>query len=300
MPDELQVVQIYRKFKRANDHALVVLAMKIPYWLIRRKGRYWLCVRQEEDGFAIRQQLKKYDLENANWPPKAMADLPHVGNGTIVLFFYILILTSFFIAQQSTHIESAGAMIRGKFIVDGDWWRPFTALTLHADIGHLIGNIVSGVCFGLVVNWTFGSGLGWLMILLSGGLGNVLTAHFAGRGDTIISLGASTAVFAALGLLVGHALASNFSPNGLPALRYRLAPLAAGLILLFTLGVGDERTDVAAHFFGFLAGIGFGAMGERLTFRHHTHLSANGHRLCHLLSLTLLATAWVSAAIVGG
>jgi membrane associated rhomboid family serine protease len=71
------------------------------------------------------------------------------------------------------------------------------------------------------------------------------------------SLGASTAVFAALGILSAYAWALETGAQ----LRWakRLGPLIAGVMLLGFLGAGGERTDVTAHVTGFLSGCLLGA-----------------------------------------
>jgi membrane associated rhomboid family serine protease len=70
------------------------------------------------------------------------------------------------------------------------------------------------------------------------------------------AVGASTAVFAALGLIAGLAWRQRLT------LRERrwnaLAPLIAGVCLLTLLGAGTEHVDVLGHGLGFLAGLGFG------------------------------------------
>jgi hypothetical protein len=42
-----------------------------------------------------------------------------------------------------------------------EWWRPLTALTLHADAAHLFGNLVFGVLFGYAAGQLLGSGVAW-------------------------------------------------------------------------------------------------------------------------------------------
>jgi membrane associated rhomboid family serine protease len=65
------------------------------------------------------------------------------------------------------------------------------------------------------------------------------------------SIGASTAVFGALG--IAAALAWQRGTSTGPGLR-RWVPLAGGVMLLALLGVGGERTDIGAHMAGFIVG----------------------------------------------
>jgi membrane associated rhomboid family serine protease len=175
--------------------------------------------------------------------------------GAVLLFFF---------AAARRHLWSvdwvaAGAAQAG-LIQGGAWWRAITALCLHVDLDHLLSNLAFGAVAGALVAQLLGTGLGWLVILLAGTLGNALNAvlHDPSR--------ASTAVFAALGILSGHAWSAR-------AVRWRggirrWAPIGAGLMLLAFLGFGGERTDVGAHVLGFAigaaAGFALGHAGPRL------------------------------------
>jgi rhomboid protease GluP len=130
----------------------------------------------------------------------------------------------------------------------------FTALSLHADPLHLMSNLASGVIFGIFVAQILGSGVAWLTILLAGALGNALNALVQSPEHTAI--GASTAIFGALGILSGYMRRSRVVPwrGGLR----RWAPLGAGIMLLAFLGFSGERTDIGAHVAGFAMG---GVMG---------------------------------------
>jgi rhomboid protease GluP len=93
--------------------------------------------------------------------------------------------------------------------------------------------------------------------LAAGVLGNALTAlaHRSG----FISVGASTAVFGALGALAGAQIASHSAPGaGSQRGRARAwVSLAASAALLGLLGTG-QRADLLAHLFGMLCGLGLG------------------------------------------
>jgi membrane associated rhomboid family serine protease len=79
--------------------------------------------------------------------------------------------------------------------------------------------------------------------------------------EAFTSLGASTAVFGALGILSGIGLVENFREEvRMPWLRV-LAPLVAGMILLGWLGGAEAGAgvDVFGHVFGYSAGVIAGA-----------------------------------------
>jgi membrane associated rhomboid family serine protease len=136
-------------------------------------------------------------------------------------------------------------------------WRAVTALTLHADSAHAIGNMISGTIFASAVCSRLGPGGGALAVLASGILGNVANAvyhHSIGNGMHG-SIGASTAVFGAVGLLAATQIAVDYSSEhgSTRSLVERVAPFVGGLALLGALGA-SPNSDLGAHLFGFLAG----------------------------------------------
>ena len=136
-------------------------------------------------------------------------------------------------------------------ILAGEPWRLATALTLHADLRHVAANAIMGALLVNAVCGTLGNGVGLAAVLLAGIGGNGINALV--RPSFHSAVGASTAVFGALGLLCGPAL-SRRRRRGARGSRL-LAPLGAGLGLIAMLGVGGERTDIWAHLLGFAVGV---------------------------------------------
>ena len=171
----------------------------------------------------------------------------------------------------------------------GEWWRAFTALTLHADLGHLLANLAFGVLFAYPAAQFVGVGVAWLAILLGAGAANAVDMVLHPPGHSI--LGASTAVFVALGLTS----AFTWRRRAAAALTWmqRFAPLVAGVALLAFTGSSGERTDLLAHLLGFVAGVAAGFVLAQL------RLPAPGRAVPQWLAgataLGLLTLAWVAA-----
>jgi membrane associated rhomboid family serine protease len=203
---------------------------------------------------------------------------------------YALVLLFFFGAERrdawSIDWLAVGAA-QADLIRDGAWWRTLTALTLHVDHSHLLGNLVAGVAIGTLAAQLLGQGLAWLAILLAGALGNALNAALQAPDHTAV--GASTAVFGALGVVSGYTRQRRTVPwrGGLR----RWAPLAAGVMLLVYLGWGGERTDAGAHVAGFAVGgvLGF-AVGR---YSAHVPQGQRAQRLYGVLTCGLLSLAWL-------
>lgn len=136
----------------------------------------------------------------------------------------------------------------------GEWWRTATALTLHGDSVHLLGNVAFSIPFFFLLCGRMGLGMALTLSILAGVLGNGLNVFY--RPFSHSSVGFSTALFGMIGLLCADAAVRENQGNGY---RRALLPLAAGLALLALLGTTGERTDYAAHIFGLLSGFVLGA-----------------------------------------
>ena len=144
-------------------------------------------------------------------------------------------------------------------ILLGELWRAVTALTLHADLAHAVANALAGALFLSAVCAALGPGLGCALVLLSGAGGNLINAFVRGSGH--VSVGASTAVFGAVGLLSGLAMARGRRREARE--RHAWVPIGAGFAILATLGTAGANSDHWAHLFGLLVG---GALGMPLGF----------------------------------
>lgn len=264
--DEEEWVDIgtYPSLAAAYDHGLVALAMgeAIRVEVGGQPGEFDL--RAEAAAAPkISGEIAEYEKESeiklqppllpSNWA-KHPAGLLHV------LVWAAVLLYVFHLQSQDPALADRGASSSIALLERGEWWRPFTALFLHGDGPHIVGNLASGAVFGMLVSKSLGPWKGWAMILLSGTVGNALTSWLTFP-EPFVSLGASTAVFGALGILSGTGIVENFREEvRMPWLRV-LAPLLAGMILLGWLGgaAPGAGVDVFGHVFGFSAGVAAGA-----------------------------------------
>lgn len=142
------------------------------------------------------------------------------------------------------------------YILQGQLYRTITALFLHADLGHLVGNGVGIIVFGVPVCTLAGTLPGLLMILTAGASGNLATALLYRTAH--LSIGASTSVMGAAGILTSFQTIQRI--RGRRGFHLGLFfPLGAGIALVGMLS-GGENTDVVAHLTGFGAGLVLGAL----------------------------------------
>lgn len=264
--------------EKARDWALVLSATRVSHAVGRTQAT------MTDDGFWVPGQLflevaahdapgamtsiRRYEQENKNWPPRRARERPLFAASPLLPLAFLLLGAFFLVTGPAA--ERSGWFWRGSsvssLVLGAEPWRAVTALTLHADSTHVLGNMLGGAVFAGAVTRRLGVGGGALSVVAAGALGNVANAAFyeLARGSHHASIGASTAVFAAVGLLAATALVSERreSPHE-RTIWTRLGPIAGGLGILGTLGA-SPRSDLGAHLFGFVAGIAVGLAGAML------------------------------------
>lgn len=258
--EQMAEIAKYPTLDQAHEHGLVILAMRQPCMVTPAEtpGQYAL---HAEPAAApeIARELDAYESEREiphPATPLAGETFRHAPGWGIYGLWVIALVACFYWQQQDPWLVERAASSSIGLIGHREWWRPFTGLFLHADAPHLAGNLLSGLIFGTLVARSIGAWCAWALILACGTVGNSLTSALTWP-ESFTSIGASTAVFGALGILTG--LGFSFM------LRQRLqlpwaktaAPLLAGIVLLGWLGGGSEsgNTDVLGHVFGFGTGL---------------------------------------------
>ena len=257
-----QAVRAGRHAGTAAELKLVLTAVGIPHRLEEHVDGWTLYVEASRAHEAV-EELGDYQDESAAEPAPVTVTAPLDDGRRGIAGFLIVIWAVPFLQGEAPFggaMLEAGGMHAGR-VEAGEWWRTLTALTLHGDSGHILSNSAFGAFFGLYVARGLGSGLGWLLVVLAGALGNGANALI--QADAFRSIGASTATFAALGLFSAVAWARGEIRRG-RGWRRALAPLLAGFALVVWTGTGGENTDVMAHFTGFGAGVVLGALAGRL------------------------------------
>jgi membrane associated rhomboid family serine protease len=273
---------------RAAELALVLIARGIEHQRVAgaRGWELWTPVSAAAQATA---ELEQYLIENdrATGPRK----LEQFGDGWPGVVVYVVILLAVFVCLRQSVLGldwlGAGRLEAGR-VVAGEWWRTVTALTVHLELDHLAGNIAFGAFFGYFVGHYLGRGVGWLAIVGAAAAANLLNAVV--QVSTHRSIGASTAVFAALGLLTAYTWRRGFLRE--TPWRARIAPIIAGLGLLAFTGTGGENTDLFAHLAGFVTGFGTGLVLAR--WGRVEWLSARGvQAACAVIALAVVIGAWV-------
>lgn len=245
---------------RVDEAALVLAAEGVRASVVQSAdGAFELHV-EDADAPRAEKLLRLYVAENPT--PRHSEPTPHMA-GAFEAAFATMSASLFFFLATGPRDPSVDWFERGSAdatrILAGELWRTVTALTLHADLGHALGNAFAGTLFLTALGRSLGPGIGLALAIAAGASGNLLNAMLHGTAHSAV--GASTAVFGTVGLLggVGVVRRSRFGIHG----PRRFAPLAAGLGLLAMLGTGP-RVDLGAHVLGLLAGGALGVAAARL------------------------------------
>ena len=190
--DAWVVVHTTSDSRRANEAVLVLTALEIEFDRVRHADGWQLSVAAS-DAARASEEIAAFD-EERHAPPVGRRPIEEISSGWYGVGVYVGLLLVFAILQSQdafgVNWARAGLLDAGR-VVDGEWWRAVTALTLHADFGHLVSNIAFGSFFGLYVGRYLGSGIGWGAILAGGVIGNVVNAWI--QPPSHLAIGASTA-----------------------------------------------------------------------------------------------------------
>ncbi|MEM9160054.1 MAG: rhomboid family intramembrane serine protease [Verrucomicrobiota bacterium] len=246
------VIGSYESAKEAHEAGLAVLAAGHAYWVNYFEGRYLLLVARRQ-GEAMRREVALSDSFNRFWPPRALW-LPDRRASKWPTAGACVGLVGMFAAQSRwPALEEIGLSGSVEIWEKGEWWRSLTAASLHADAGHLAGNLMGIALFAYLACRYFGNGLGWCLILFAASLANLSNAY-THIGEPFRSLGASTAVFAALGLLSGFPIGTFLRTKEAIQTKDWLVPFFGGCVLFAWMGGGEFPTDVPGHLWAFFYG----------------------------------------------
>jgi len=280
---------------RSQEHlsasSLVLSAVGITHTISADEGLYRI-LTDDKDKQAANYHLSTYLAENKNWPPKK--DFTEQSSSSIqpptILVLSALILFYTVTGPWSSHSHwfKQGAGDADAILQAGEYFRIITALTLHADLTHLMGNCFLG---GFLLHFfcrTVGPGIGVFSILLSAALGNYINVYL--HGSDHLFVGYSTAVFSTIGML---AMVSYHTNRKLTSYQV-FAPFMAGIALLAMTGSSGERTDLGAHFFGLASGFFTGGLlitNAAIKLRSYPSLQL----FLFLFSATIVYLSWEQA-----
>lgn len=275
----------------ARSWSLTLVAVGLRAMMAHEQGGYAIYVDPEHE-LRAGWELDQYDEENGtgNRKPAARRNVLTLSFSNTAMAYAAILLFFFGAARREgfgINWAAEGAMVAHHVTSQLELWRTVTALTLHLDLAHLASNIAFGIVFVWLLSKEIGSGVAWASVVVAGAAGNFANASWQSPAHT--SIGASTAVFAAIGLLA--ALRHQWRPPKV-SLRY-WAPLGGGLMLMAFLGFGEGNVDYGAHVLGFASGV---AGGWLLSRKHRAWFDDDARQMNALkLAGAVIGASWLLA-----
>ena len=251
----------------ALEWCAVLASQKIDFDL-SREGELWLFIISPGSFATAEKNISEYENERDFFyrhiqeldalpePLRIVKSLPFIFCGFCLVFFFIITGPS----SSDSDFFTQGMLSPKAFFKQGEWWRTITSLTLHADYSHLLGNVLFLCVFATVAATQAGIGASLFFIFMAGVFGNLSTISLFGE-NSYNSIGASTAVFGALGIIAILSLLREKPKRSF--FKNNILPLISGVALLAFTGTAPGA-DITAHLFGFLWGLGFGILLNHL------------------------------------
>ncbi len=268
------------------DWSLVLVSQGIETTIEHPEdGDGWGLVVASQDCDLALNAIHQYRSENRHWPWRQQTRWPgFLFDWASAVWCLALVLFHWFGKTRAIDLWSNGAMDNAA-VWSGQWWRIFTAITLHADLPHLVSNVSIGIVLLGLTMGRYGTGVGLLAALLAGAAGNVADLfiyHGAHR-----SLGASGMILGCLGLLAAQSL--SLSRHHPLATKYVIGSVLGGIMLFVLFGL-TPGTDIIAHLGGFVTGLLLGGILSfvPVTFLHNPKIIL----ISGLLAALLVMISW--------
>ena len=160
--------------RTCDAYGLVLEAVGVRFTVLHEAGAYAFWV-DASDAAHAREALARYLEENVpkpSEPPRRLA-----GSGISAVAAYLGVELAIAVAASRSLFGSDWfdlGTLDGAALRAGDWWRPVTSLTLHADLAHLASNLGFGaLCLGLLAR-VYGGGVATALTLAAAVTGNLI------------------------------------------------------------------------------------------------------------------------------
>jgi membrane associated rhomboid family serine protease len=246
---------------RQLSQALALTNRREAMW----RERIEECLRQIEQGAIVtsttalssgymqgRETLRFAEQQSAGWRSLMYVGRPKGMTLALLLAFALVFFFDQVVFEGILHEPLwlwAGNV--PESVHHGEWWRLFTALSLHANPLHLAMNGATLWLFGTAVEKAIGRWRLLVIFLVAGVLGNVWSVW---RAHYDVSVGASGGIFGIIGAFA-VAVYQLKSPMYATVRRRLLALIALAVASDLTIGWLEPQIDNLAHAGGFVAGL---------------------------------------------
>lgn len=176
----------------------------------------------------------------------------------IIFYLYSVAYSGHLTDIDIESLAKLGAIFGPYVVLDGAWWRLFTAMFLHGGMTHLLMNMFSLYLVGRGAERYFDTTSYLSIYLFSGIIGGLVSIYIH---PISVGVGASGAIFGIFGALAGFVLAHR---DAIASQAKEFVKSFAAIIgLNLIIGFAIPSVDVSAHAGGLLVGILGGYMASK-------------------------------------
>jgi len=148
------------------------------------------------------------------------------------------------------------------FVEDGEWWRIFTVVLLHASITHILFNMWALWVLGPQIERGVGTWPFVSLFLASAGMGGVFAFYLGDQFSMIPAVGASGAIFGLFGIWLSWAVHRRDTMQGRALLSQLIFLLLINAAIPFVFS--NLNISWQAHLGGLIAGFLIGEIWSRI------------------------------------
>ena len=172
-------------------------------------------------------------------------------NYCVTLIFFIINAAAYILyVVVGEEIYEIGCLSANAVIGKGEFYRLLTCTFLHADMAHIVGNMLFAVGLGEMLEREIGHWRFAALYLFSGLGGSLFSLTYMVMSvQTYRSVGASGAISGLIGALLALVLANNGRYGNISLTR-----IIIGICYMIYTGIQSTTTDNAAHIGGLICG----------------------------------------------
>lgn len=172
---------------------------------------------------------------------------PIIVDINILIFILMVVSGANILIPDNQVLLRWGANLR-PLVLEGQWWRLFTCVFIHAGILHLVLNMYALIYIGLLLEPYLGKFKFAIAYLITGVLASVTSIYWHAF---TVSIGASGAIFGMYGIFLSM-LTTNFIDK---KIRGPLLSSIGVFVLLNLMNGAKAGIDNAAHIGGLISGV---------------------------------------------
>ncbi len=233
---------------------------KMPVWFVDMSaGRLIIYEEQPEDFAGLREAVENSQVQKAGTASmrKNRSAVGKRAPAYVNWLFIVINIVVFVIMEINGSTQDTAYMLRhGALNVElvmgeGQYYRLFTSMFMHAGFSHIFNNMLVLFCIGDNLERAVGHVRYFIMYLAGGLLANIAALlYYNVRDINVCCVGASGAIFSVVGALFYIVLVNKGRLEDLSASK-----LGLFIVMSIYLGFQSATTSNSAHIGGLVAGI---------------------------------------------